>query len=61
MSNKCYKQSMCTAPNCNRKHSELLHTDTANVVVHDDVMQVNDSIQVCNIATEGRVLVCIYL
>ena len=54
VSNKCYKQSMCTVPNCSRKHSELLHTDTANVVVHDDVMQVNDSIQVCNIATEGE-------
>ena len=53
VSNKCYKQSMCTVPNCSRKHSELLHTDTANVV-HDDVMQVNDSIQVCNIATEGE-------
>ena len=46
--------SMCTVPNCSRKHSELLHTDTANVVVHDDVMQVSDSIQVCNIATEGK-------
>ena len=54
VSNKCYKQSVCTVPNCSRKHSELLHTDTANVVVHDDVMQVNDSIQVCNIATEGE-------
>ena len=52
VSNKCYKQSMCTVPNCSRKHSELLHTDTANVVVHDDVMQVNYSIQVCNIDTE---------
>ena len=45
---------MCTVPNCSRKHSELLHTDTvyADNVVHADVMQVDDSIQVCNIATK---------
>ena len=56
MSNVFYKQSMCTVPNCSRKYSELLHTDTADAdnVVHDDVMQVNDSIQVCNIATKGE-------
>ena len=45
---------MYTVPNCSRKHSELLHTDTvyADIVVHDNVMQVNDNIQVCNIATQ---------
>ena len=54
VSNVCYKQSMCTVPNCSRNHLELLHTDTVDDdnVVHDDVMQVNDSIQVCNIATK---------
>ena len=51
VSNTCYKQSMCTVPNCSRKHSELLHTDTvyADNVVHDNV---NDNIQVCNIFTQ---------
>ena len=38
---------MCTVPNCSRKHSELLHTDTVNV---DNA--VHDNIQVCNIATQ---------
>ena len=47
VSTTCYKQSMCTVPNCNRKHSELLHTDTV-----DDGNAVHDDIQVCNIATQ---------
>ena len=47
ISTTCYKQSMCTVPNCNRKHSELLHTDTV-----DDGNAVYDDIQVCNIATQ---------
>ena len=47
VSTTCYKQSMCTVPNCNRKHSELLHTDTV-----DDDNAVHDDIQVCNIATQ---------
>ena len=47
VSTTCYKQSMCTVPNCNRKHSELLHTDTV-----DDDNDVHDNIQVCNIATQ---------
>ena len=38
---------MCTVPNCNRKHSELLHTDTV-----DDHNAVHDNIQVCNIAIQ---------
>ena len=38
---------MCTGPNCNRKHSELLHTDTVD---YDNA--VHDNIQVCNIATQ---------
>ena len=44
---------MCIVPNYNRKHSELLHIDTvgADIVVHDNAMQVNDNIQACNIAT----------
>ena len=36
--NACYKQSMCTVPDCSRKHSELLHFDEADNVVHDDVV-----------------------
>ena len=44
---------MCIVPDCSRKHSELLHFDEADNVVHDDVVQVNDSIQVCNTATRG--------
>ena len=49
VSNVCYKQSMCTVPNFSRKHSSLFHTDTVDDdnVVHEDVLQVNDSIQVC--------------
>ena len=43
----CYKHSMCTVPNCSRKHSELLHTDTV-----DADNAVHDNIQVCNIATQ---------
>ena len=54
VSNACYKQSACTVPNCSRKHSELLHFAEADNVVHDDVVQVNDSIQVCNTATRGE-------
>ena len=47
VSTTCYKQSMCTVPNCNREHSELLHSDTV-----DDDNAVHDNIQVCNIATQ---------
>ena len=43
----CYKQSMCTVPNCSRKHSELLHTDTV-----DADNAVHDNIKVSNIATQ---------
>ena len=38
---------MCTVPNCSRKHSELLHTDTVDA---DNAVQ--DNIQVSNIATQ---------
>ena len=54
VSNACYKQYMCTRPACSRKHSDLLHFLQADNVVHDDVVQVNDSIQVCNTATRGE-------
>ena len=47
VSTACYKQSMCTVPNCNRKHSEPLYSDTV-----DDDNAVHDNIQVCNIATQ---------
>ena len=47
VSNTCYKESMCTVPNCSRKHPELLHTDTVDA---DNV--VHDNIHVCNIATQ---------
>ena len=53
VSNARYKQSMCTVPDCSRKHSELLHLVEVDNVVHDDVVQVSDSIQVCNTATSG--------
>ena len=43
----CYKQSMCTVPNCSGTHSGLLHTDTV-----DADNAVHDKIQVCNIATQ---------
>ena len=54
VSNACYKQSMCTVPDCSRKHSELLHFVEDDNVLHDCVVQANDSIQVCNTVTMGE-------